>query len=155
MKNCCTLFFKGTWNKCCCRHDRRYENRRLNRKQADILLKRCVKNSISNSTKRAIISNIMYAGVRLFGWIFYKRSSKMNMKLSKSNTFKAGALGFGAITGAVAYQEPITQILDGIFGEGTGDTLFTFLTGLIGLAGLFGVGKGRIEADHKPPLDRR
>jgi len=79
----------------------------------------------------------------------------MNMKLSKSNTFKAGALGFGAITGAVAYQEPITQILDGIFGEGTGDTLFTFLTGLISLAGLFGVGKGRIEADYKPPLDKR
>ena len=79
MKNCCTMFFKGTWNKCCCKHDKRYENKRLNRKQADILLRRCVKNNINiknkylNKIVKFIVPNIMYVGVRVFGWYFYKK----------------------------------------------------------------------------------
>ena len=75
--------------------------------------------------------------------------------LSKSNTFRFGAVGFGAVTGVVAYREPITQILDGVFGHGTGDTVFSFVTGLLGVLGLLGVGKGRLEADVKPPLNKR
>ena len=76
-------------------------------------------------------------------------------RLLKSTTFKAGAVGFTAVTGVVAYREPISKILDGVFGEGTGDTIFTFITGLIGVLGLFGVGKGRLDAEHKIPLDKR
>jgi len=75
--------------------------------------------------------------------------------LSKSNTFRYGAVGFGTITGIVAYREPVTQILDGVFGQGTGDTVFSFVTGLLGVLGLLGVGKGRLEADVKPPLNKR
>ena len=64
--NCCTLWFKGTWNECCCWHDRRYANKRLTRYQADKLLYRCVKRK-SNK----IMASIMFVGVRLFGWYFY------------------------------------------------------------------------------------
>ena len=77
------------------------------------------------------------------------------MKLLKSSTFKSGASGFGAIMGVVAYREPITKILDGFFGDGTGDTLFTFLISVVSLLGIFGVGKGRINAENKIPLSQR
>jgi len=60
MSNYCTLFPDGNWGTCCKRHDRRYENKRLTKRQADILLKRCV-------TRKAgwLIGIIIYIGVRL------------------------------------------------------------------------------------------
>ena len=67
MKDNCTLFPEGSWSLCCARHDRRYENKRLTRLEADILLYRCVKHK-SNLINAAI----MFSGVRLFGWYFYK-----------------------------------------------------------------------------------
>jgi len=63
----CTLFPEGTWSYCCKRHDRRYENNRLTRRQADILLKRCV------AKENKLISYIMYLGVRTFGWLYYNK----------------------------------------------------------------------------------
>ena len=58
--NYCTFFPEGNWSECCRRHDRRYENKRLTKRQADILLKRCV-------TRKAgcLIGWIIYLGVRL------------------------------------------------------------------------------------------
>jgi hypothetical protein len=68
--DCCTLWFDGSWRECCCRHDRRYANKRLTRKQADILLRRCV------AKKSVAMSHVMYAGIRLFGWYFYNKINK-------------------------------------------------------------------------------
>lgn len=66
----CTCFPDGTWTECCARHDRRYENKRLSRKQADLLLFRCVKK------KSVIIATIMYIGVRLWGSKHYNEINK-------------------------------------------------------------------------------
>lgn len=63
----CTCFWDGSWSLCCKRHDRRYENTRLTRKQADTLLYRCVRR------KNRFIAPIMYIGVRLFGKSRYER----------------------------------------------------------------------------------
>lgn len=71
----CTLWPEGTWSECCALHDRRYENKRLTRYQADKLLFRCV-NRKSN-IKMAIV---MFLGVRLFGWFFYNKSTDPIMK---------------------------------------------------------------------------
>lgn len=67
MENNCTLFPEGSWTECCARHDRRYENKRLNRAQADKLLFRCVKRK-----SNVAVASIMYLGVRAFGWYYYK-----------------------------------------------------------------------------------
>lgn len=67
--NNCTGFLEGNWSRCCARHDKRYESSRLTRYQADILLYRCTKK------KCKIVAPIMFIGVRLFGWYFYKRSN--------------------------------------------------------------------------------
>ena len=72
MKNNCTLFPEGNWSDCCARHDRRYENKRLTKKQADKLLYRCV---LKKSNK--FIALIMYLGVRSpISWYYYKQSNK-------------------------------------------------------------------------------
>ena len=62
----CTCFFDGNWKSCCDRHDRRYANTRLTRKQADRLLYRCV------SRRSKFAAMVMYIGVRTFGWIRYE-----------------------------------------------------------------------------------
>jgi len=67
--NCCTLYPDGEWSSCCCMHDRRYENKRINRAQADELLYRCV---LRKSNK--INATIMWIGVRAFGWYFYSKA---------------------------------------------------------------------------------
>lgn len=67
-KDHCTLFPEGNWGNCCKRHDRRYENNRITKYQADKLLFRCVKRK-SNK----FVAGIMFLGVSLFGqWNYYK-----------------------------------------------------------------------------------
>lgn len=66
MSDGCTCFFDGNWKECCDRHDKRYSNNRLTRKQADRLLYRCV------AKKNKHIAFLMYLGVRLFGWLRYE-----------------------------------------------------------------------------------
>ena len=72
----CTCWFdrccKWDWSWCCTFHDRRYENTRLNRSQADELLRRCVKRKTSSS----VFAFIMWLGVRLFGWTRYNSKVK-------------------------------------------------------------------------------
>ena len=63
---CCGAY----WGHCAKCHDRRYENKRLNRKQADELLYRCV---LKKSNR--INATIMWIGVRMFGWYFYKKAN--------------------------------------------------------------------------------
>lgn len=70
-KDYCTGYFDGSWSYCCKMHDRRYANKRLNRSQADELLFRCVKRK-----SNIVNAYIMWAGVRLFGWHFYKKAKK-------------------------------------------------------------------------------
>jgi len=64
------MFPEGNWGSCCKLHDRRYENKRLTRKQADELLYRCVVRKHSR-----FIATIMWLGVRMFGWYFYRRAN--------------------------------------------------------------------------------
>ncbi len=66
----CTLYPEGTWTECCARHDRRYENKRLSKWQADKLLYRCVKKKSSK-----VNAAIMWLGVTLFGWFAYYRAT--------------------------------------------------------------------------------
>jgi len=67
--NNCTLFPDGTWSSCCARHDRRYENKRLTKYQADKLLYRCV------AKKNKLIASVMFLGVTLFGHYWYKKAN--------------------------------------------------------------------------------
>ena len=71
MKDYCTLFPEGNWSKCCALHDRRYENKRLTKYQADKLLFRCVRRKGNN-----IIASIMFAGVTIFGHYSYFKAKK-------------------------------------------------------------------------------
>lgn len=74
-KDNCTLFFEGNWSECCARHDKRYENKRLTRKQADRLLYRCV-----HKKSKKVVALIMYVGVRAFGWYFYRKVNQIKEK---------------------------------------------------------------------------
>ena len=71
MKDHCTLFIEGTWTSCCERHDRRYENKRLTKYQADKLLFRCVRRN-----SNIVIAIIMFLGVTLFGHFNYALAQK-------------------------------------------------------------------------------
>jgi len=75
MKDHCTFFPEGNWGKTCCRkHDKRYENKRLSKFQADILLYRCVRKK-----SNVVIASIMFTGVTLFGhYNYYKAQRKVN-----------------------------------------------------------------------------
>jgi len=64
--SCCGM----DWSNCSKFHDRRYNNKRLTRYQADKLLYRCVKRK-SNT----FIASLMFLGVRAFGWYFYKKDT--------------------------------------------------------------------------------
>lgn len=69
MKNNCTLFPEGNWSNCCKQHDEDYsEGSGVSRKDADKKLRECIKEG-----DRAYIVPLVYAGVRLFGWLRYKR----------------------------------------------------------------------------------
>jgi len=73
----CTLSPDGCWgDPCCKRHDKRYENKRLTRKQADELLRRC----ILRKSGDGLIANIYYYGVRMFGWYFYWKANNKKKK---------------------------------------------------------------------------
>lgn len=66
----CTGVPDFNFRKCCERHDRDYSHASsLTRRQADLGLKAC----ISQYTLTPIIPTVYYVGVRLFGWIFYKK----------------------------------------------------------------------------------
>jgi hypothetical protein len=65
-KDYCSLWFEGTWCKCCKLHDRRYANKRLTKLQADILLYRCVKRKSNRC-----MASLMFIGVSLGGWYAY------------------------------------------------------------------------------------
>lgn len=67
----CTCFFNGTWKECCDRHDRRYENKRLTKYQADKLLFRCVRKK-----SNVVVASIMFAGVTLLGHYSYYKAQK-------------------------------------------------------------------------------
>ena len=74
----CTLFPDGNWGECCKRHDRRYKNKKLTKKQADILLRRCVKRKVSKvwgQTIGHLMGFIVYIGVRSpFSWYFFQKA---------------------------------------------------------------------------------
>ena len=64
----------GNWGKCSKRHDRRYENKRLNRKQADVLFYRCVRRTTGRTWHKYVaftFAKTAYGLVRLFGWTRY------------------------------------------------------------------------------------
>ena len=65
--SCCNY----NWGSCSKMHDRRYENKRLTRKQADELLYRCFKRKVNT-----VFAFIGYILVRLFGWYFYSKAQK-------------------------------------------------------------------------------
>ena len=75
-RNKCTCWFdrflKWEWGECCGRHDVRYVNKRLTRKQADVLLRRCV----LRKTDCELLAWSMYAGVRTLGWYWYNKAQK-------------------------------------------------------------------------------
>ena len=71
----CTLSPDGNWAKCCARHDRRYENKRITRYQADKLLYRCIKRKAN-----ALIASIYFIGVRMFGWYYNDKANDPSRK---------------------------------------------------------------------------
>lgn len=77
-KDYCTLFFDkiGDYDisGCCIMHDEEYEDFDIPREVADENLRLCV-----NQTTKSKIGNIMFLGVRVFGWFFwwwYRRNIK-------------------------------------------------------------------------------
>lgn len=69
MTDHCTLFPEGTWAGCCERHDRRYENKKITKYQADTLLFRCAKRRAG-----VVIAAVMFAGVTIFGHYSYNKA---------------------------------------------------------------------------------
>ena len=69
-KDYCTLFFDKIKDYdisgCCMIHDDDYMNADVSRKDADEHLKICV-----NNTTGTRLGDIMFLGVRIFGWIFW------------------------------------------------------------------------------------
>jgi hypothetical protein len=66
LDRCCGL----DWSLACKRHDRRYENKRLTRYQADILLYR----DVVRKTNCIALASLMFLGVRTFGWLRYGKN---------------------------------------------------------------------------------
>lgn len=64
----CTFFPEGDWKPCCQIHDEQYsKGSKVPRKVADRALRDCVA-----SSGHPRIAKVMYAGIRSFGWMFYK-----------------------------------------------------------------------------------
>lgn len=58
------------WGRCCAAHDLAYATG-LDRSAADIALYSCV----LQATHAAWFAGLMFAGVSLFGWIFWKKAA--------------------------------------------------------------------------------
>ena len=61
---CCTYWIGGTWEHCCCKHDKCYDKAFIKRLLCDIKFKNCVKIS---SWLGKILATPMYQMVRKFG----------------------------------------------------------------------------------------
>lgn len=66
----CTLSPEGSWSDCCKLHDKRYDNKRITRKQADLLLFRCVRRK-----SNVFFASLMWAGARVGGWYYYDKAN--------------------------------------------------------------------------------
>jgi len=64
VKDCCTLWFDGVWQDCCCQHDDDYTYGEIPKYQSDKDLRDCVR-----ASKHPIIANVMFIGVSIFGWV--------------------------------------------------------------------------------------
>ena len=65
----CTMFPEGDWSDCCKQHDLDYaKGSGVSRKVADLKLKRCIR-----SGGKPKLAKVVYVGVRLFGWLFYRK----------------------------------------------------------------------------------
>ena len=90
MADYCTLFPDGNYGvPCCKRHDRRYSNESISKREADILLRRCIlrkakiyiikiKTVIVVYISPKMIANTAYIGVRVFGWYWYNKAQRKN-----------------------------------------------------------------------------
>jgi len=68
----CTCWFDGSYVDVCNNHDKRYENKRISKWQADKLLFRGVRRK--SNTLNAVV---MWVGVTLFGWYPYYKATKI------------------------------------------------------------------------------
>lgn len=74
----CTLWFEGFWSDCCKAHDLAYDMQ-IPRTIADADLASCVALAASSPGAAwvgAITAGVMFVGVRVFGWKFYKKAKK-------------------------------------------------------------------------------
>ena len=152
MKNHCTYWFKGFWNWCCKFHDKCYELAEETRLQCDNTFFKCIVNK--NKWLGWAIAPFMWTAVRIGGSTHYKEN-KMK-KLMKSSTFLNGAIGVVSLGAININQDSIADIINGIaILTGNGSIATTVITIVTGLLTLFGIGKGRLDAEIKPPLDKR
>lgn len=77
----CSCWFDSCWGVCCKRHDRRYSDIRLSKKQADLMLFRCVRR---RSNK--LMASLMYIGVVIGGQSRYDAAQEETIKNNLSNT---------------------------------------------------------------------
>ena len=66
MKNCCTYWFKGSWNDSCCQHDKDYYQSGLSRKTSDTKLFKGVFTSLDNRVEDLRIWRIKFPTRLLF-----------------------------------------------------------------------------------------
>ena len=74
----CTLWFEGFWSDCCKAHDLAYDTQ-IPRAIADADLATCVvlaAYSPGAALVGVIAAGIMFIGVRVFGWKYYKKAAK-------------------------------------------------------------------------------
>jgi len=74
------------------------------------------------------------------------------LRLIKSNTFKSGTMSIIVLMVLQMYRVPISSILDEIYYKGTGEIVFSIIFNIIAIIGILVIGKGRLDADTKPPL---
>jgi len=74
IKNCCTNWFHGTWNHCCCQHDKDYYKAEKSRKESDKDLFFC---TFKSSMVGKLVAPLMWCAVRLFGRSHYTRKQNI------------------------------------------------------------------------------
>jgi hypothetical protein len=81
----CTAVPDLGFSACCDNHDRHYATRRhrngkrISRVAADVALLRCMfRNRKVSVIKRLLLAPVFFAGVRLFGWMHWRKSTPLD-----------------------------------------------------------------------------
>ena len=142
LNTCCTRWFRGTWDNCCCQHDKCY-GKGQGKSECDKEFAKCVFHSKYIGWLFVIP---MWTAVHVLGYKYYKGKG-MNRKIGlalRSKTITGATTGLGTVTiGAIMLI--VHQVSAGDW-VGAGFGVFTILTSIF--TGL-GVVKNRLKTEDE------